>query len=212
MAATEKAVIIMVHGAFHRPIHYEPVLRALRDKGFTVLAPELPTTGLDPSLTYTDDVELINQVLEPVFNEGKEVVVVAHSFGALPASHCIEGESVTERKECGLKGGIRHYINVCGMSYAEKGKDFMGKHNEFAAQDYHRVEVSTTCIFLSQSPSNIIIENRDIPVSINALFRSNHHDRMGWCIYSTRRSPYSTATLRQNRSRSYGRASSKRIV
>lgn len=139
---SEKPVILLVHAAFHRPAHYEPVLGALRDRGFAVVAPELPTTGEDPSLTYTDDIAVINSAMEPLFDEGREVVIVAHDFGALPASHCIEGESVTERAECGLKGGIRHYINVCGLSYSERGKDIIGKNEDFPLQEYHRVDVS----------------------------------------------------------------------
>lgn len=139
---TKKPVILLVHAAFHRPIHYESVLSTLRDRGFTVVAPELPTTGDDPSLTYADDIAVLERVLQPLFERGREVVMVAHDFGALPASHCIEGESVAERRECGLAGGIRHYVNVCGLSYSERGRDIVGKRNEFPLQEYHDVDVS----------------------------------------------------------------------
>lgn len=138
----EKPVILLVHAAFHRPVHYESVLSTLRDRGFTVVAPELPTTGVDPNLTYTDDTAVIDRVLGPLFDQGREVVIVAHDFGALPASHCIEGESVAERLECGLKGGIRHYVNVCGLSYSERGRDIIGKQDDCPLQEYHDVEVS----------------------------------------------------------------------
>lgn len=143
--ATEKPLILFVHAAFHRPIHYNAVLNSLRDKNFTVIAPELPSTGADPTLTYADDVDVLNSALEPLLDQGKEVVVVAHDFGALAASHCIEGESVSERAECGLGGGIRHYINVCGLSYPEMGRNIVGKREDFPLPDYYHVEVSYTC-------------------------------------------------------------------
>lgn len=145
--ATVKPVVLLVHGAFQQPAHYESVLSPLRDKGFTVVAPKLPTTGADPSLDYTDDLDVINQVLEPLLDAGREVIILAHSFGTLPASHCIEGESVAERHDCGFKGGIIHYINVCGFSYPERGRNIMGKHESFPLQDYYDVEVSVPSIY-----------------------------------------------------------------
>lgn len=139
--AVDKPVILLIHGAFYQPVHYREVLDELRDKGFTVEAPALPTTGMDPELTYVDDVEVINETLHPFLDAGKEVIVVAHSSGTLPASHCIEGESVAERAECGLKGGIRHYINVCGLAYPRRGKNFLGNGDDSPLQDFHYVEV-----------------------------------------------------------------------
>ncbi|KAG6356439.1 hypothetical protein INS49_015827 [Diaporthe citri] len=117
--AADKPVILLVHGAFYQPVHYQEVLDQLRDRGFTVEAPALPTTGTNPELTYVDDVEVINETLLPILDAGREVIMVAHSSGTLPASHCIEGESVAERAECDLKGGIRHYINE--FHYVEDG-------------------------------------------------------------------------------------------
>lgn len=140
--APDKPVILLIHGAFYQPIHYNEVLGKLSEKGFTVAAPALPTTGTDPDLTYEDDVEVINQTLLKLLDDGKEVILVAHSTGALPASHCIEGESVAERAECGLKGGIRHYINVCGLAYPRRGKCFLGKEDDSPLQEYHFVKVS----------------------------------------------------------------------
>ncbi|KAL1852436.1 hypothetical protein Daus18300_012195 [Diaporthe australafricana] len=138
--APDKPVILLVHGAFYQPIHYNEVLGKLREKGFAVAAPALPTTGTNPDLTYEDDVEVINKTLLKFLDDGKEVIVVAHSTGALPASHCIEGESVAERAECGLKGGIRHYINVCGLAYPRRGKCFLGKEDDSPLQEYHFVK------------------------------------------------------------------------
>lgn len=138
----QKPTILLVHDAFHPPTLYEPFLAPLRALGFPVVAPALPTTGLDPSLTHADDLEVLNAELEPLFADGREVIVVAHSFGALPASHCVEGESVVERAECGLTGGIRHYVNVCGLAYPERGRNVMGKEEGFPLQCYHHTEVS----------------------------------------------------------------------
>jgi len=145
--ATEKPVILLVHGAFHQPRQYEAVLAPLRERGFTVVAPALPTTGLVPDYDYEDDVEVLNHVLGPILDDGKEAVIVAHGVGTLPASHCVEGESVAERTECGLPGGIKAYINVCGLSHAARGLNIMAKPGGSPVPDYYHLEVS------SQGPS-----------------------------------------------------------
>lgn len=124
----------------------------MREKGFTVVAPQLPTTGTDPQVDYTDDVEVINRALEPLLEAGKEVVIIAHSFGTLSASHCIEGESVAERKECGMAGGIKSYINVCGFAYPERGRNIIGKHDGFPMQEYYHAVVSVRPIVAAAMP------------------------------------------------------------
>lgn len=139
--AADKPVIILIHGAFYQPIHYQDVADKLRQKGFTVEVPTLPTTGTNPDLTYADDVKTINETLQPFLDSGREVIMVAHSSGTLPASHCTEGESVAERAECGLKGGIQHYINVCGLAYPRRGKNFLGNEYDSPLQEFHFVEV-----------------------------------------------------------------------
>lgn len=138
--AAEKPVILLVHDAFHRPEHYEAVLGPLRDKGYTVVAPSLPTTGENPGTTFIDDMAVINQDLQPLLDQGKEVIIAAHGFGTLPASQCVEGESVAERTDCGLEGGIRHYINVCGLAYPYKGRSILGTESDFPIQEYHLEE------------------------------------------------------------------------
>ena len=140
--AADKPVILLIHGAFYQPVHYQEVVDKLREQGFTVEAPALPTTGTNPDLTYVDDVEVINDTLQPLLDNGREVIIVAHSSGTLPASHCIEGESVDERAECGLKGGIQHYINVCGLAYPRRGRSFLGNQDDSPLQEFHYVEVS----------------------------------------------------------------------
>lgn len=138
--AAEKPAILLVHDAFYRPEHYDAVLDPLRDKGYKVVAPSLPTTGETPGTTYTDDVDVINQDLQPLLDQGKEVIIVAHGFGTLPASQCVEGESIAERVDCGFGGGVRHYINVCGLAYPYKGRSILGTESDFPIQEYHHEE------------------------------------------------------------------------
>ena len=136
-----KPIIVIVTGAFHRPSHYDAVIRPLQEKGFQVLVPILSTGNGDPEMTHFDDVKAIHSDLLPLLDEGNEAVIVSHSYGSLPASHSIENQTLSERAARGLKGGIKHYICVTGMAYPAKGRSFMGDESEFPAMPYHRVEV-----------------------------------------------------------------------
>lgn len=160
MATTEKPALLLVHDAFHRPEHYEPVLGPLRAQGYTVVAPSLPTTGTNPGTTYAQDVAVLDQHLRPLLDRGAEVVIVAHGFGALPASQCVEGESVAERADCGLAGGIRHYINVCGLAYPHKGRSILGTDSDFPVQAYHR-ERDDGLVYLLDTAKSVLYS--DLP-------------------------------------------------
>ena len=96
MRTTSKPVIVIVHGAFHPPVYYRKFIEPLRASGYTVLAPAMPTTGLDDSVagkTYRDDVRRIYESLLPLLDEGREAVIVGHSQVRMQP-----GEPTTELK------------------------------------------------------------------------------------------------------------------
>ncbi|KAK7753804.1 hypothetical protein SLS62_004169 [Diatrype stigma] len=116
-----KPIIVIVHGAFHPPIYYRKLIEPLRAQGYTVLAPPMPTTGLDDSVngtTYVDDVRRIHESLLPLFDkEGREAVVVGHSQGGIAAAAVTEGQTVAERKARGLQGGIRAMVYIAAGAH-----------------------------------------------------------------------------------------------
>ena len=141
----KKPIILIVPGAFHKPVHYDAVVKPLQEKGFEVLIPTLVTGQGSPDATHADDVKAIHSELLPLLDEGHEAIIIAHSYGSLPACHSIENQTVSERSARGLKGGIKHYICVSGMAFPAKGKSFMGDESDFPEMPYHRLEVCQTC-------------------------------------------------------------------
>lgn len=125
-----KPIIVIVHGAFHPPIYYRKLIEPLRAQGYTVLAPALPTTGLDDSVagtTYVDDVRRIYESLLPLLDEeGREAVVVGHSQGGIAASAATEGQTVAERKARGLGGGIKAVVYIAAVALPERGLSLLG--------------------------------------------------------------------------------------
>lgn len=127
--ATEKPVIVLAHGAWHPPHYYRKMIEALRKTGFIVLAPPLPTTGLDDSVadkTYVDDVKRIHEALVPHLDAGQQAVIVSHSQGGIAGSAATEGQTVEDRKARGLNGGIKAIIYLTAFAFTEKGASLIG--------------------------------------------------------------------------------------
>lgn len=92
-----KPSIVIVPGSFATPGLYQDCVLALRAKGFPALEVFLPTTqkrvGLEPA-TMQEDAAKIKSVAEALIAQGKEVVVVCHSYGGCPTTEGLVGVPV----------------------------------------------------------------------------------------------------------------------
>src|SRR5205085_5835564 len=73
----------------------------------------LPSVGLGPGIgrdtppaTMYDDAAFIAKEMENLADAGKEIILVAHSYGGMPATQSTKGLSVQERQKEGKKGGL----------------------------------------------------------------------------------------------------------
>jgi pimeloyl-ACP methyl ester carboxylesterase len=152
-----KPVIVLVPGLFHKPSSWAKVAGPLRDHGYTVLTPPLAVggdlTGKTPaslewkelaSKSFVDDRQVILDAVMPLLDEGKTAILVGHSFGSVPATLAVEGQTVAERQERGLKGGVVALVVIAGFAYPVKGKSVFGDENEPPLMPYHVLEVSGT--------------------------------------------------------------------
>lgn len=129
MAATpspsSSPVIVIVHGAFHPPVFYQPLVAALKaaPHNYTVLAPALPSTGSDDSVagkTYVDDVRRIHADLLPLLDAGRQAVLVCHSQGGIAGSAAAENQTVVDRNTRGLPGGVKAVVYISAFAFGEK--------------------------------------------------------------------------------------------
>jgi pimeloyl-ACP methyl ester carboxylesterase len=67
---------ILVHGKFHGPWCWDPVITKL-DPAIQVYAPELPSQSL------SDDAALVRQIINKCRQDGRRVVVVGHSYAGM---------------------------------------------------------------------------------------------------------------------------------
>ena len=106
-SCSKNPAIALVTGAFHSPSHYQKVLTILENSKFETHCQALPCLNCDkPQVaTAAKDVAYIrHESLQPLIEDGKEILLVMHSYGGIPGSAAAKGLSVVERREHGLKG------------------------------------------------------------------------------------------------------------
>lgn len=120
MAISQKPVIVLVHGAWHRPVHFLPLVTLLQERNYDVDVPSLATAGWQPSVSKAsvpEDVEVISKTLDQHLGAGREVVLLCHSYGGLPATAAAVGRTIADRQTgSGGRGGIKAMIYVAAFA------------------------------------------------------------------------------------------------
>jgi hypothetical protein len=144
--AQPKPLIVIVPGAFHAVDAYPAFTSLLKQSGYEVLQVPLTTAGdagkVSVEASHLDDARAIEAQLVPLLDQGREAIVITHSYGSLPGTEAIAGQTVSERKERGLNGGVTTFIVVSGFAFPAVGKNLFGGDDEFPPMPYHRLEVS----------------------------------------------------------------------
>jgi alpha-beta hydrolase superfamily lysophospholipase len=144
-------IIVIVPGAFHRPSHYGPIISLLEAEGFQVLCKDLVTCGgsagvIDPNTDHLDDAREIFSDLQPLLDTGREAIVVSHSYGSLPSTELVAGQSIVERSARGLRGGVKAAINIAGFAFPVVHKNFQGGDDITPPMPYHIVKVRCSLV------------------------------------------------------------------
>ena len=85
--ATEKPTILLAHGAWHVPAHYEPTAKPLREAGFEVIIPQHKSVSKDlksdPGSAMQKDAAALADILRQILSDGKDVILLMHSYGGV---------------------------------------------------------------------------------------------------------------------------------
>ncbi|PVH74121.1 alpha/beta-hydrolase, partial [Cadophora sp. DSE1049] len=108
-----KPSILLIPGSFALPEFYDPVMDIVRAKGYSIRGLHLPTVGLSSGKpregappTMYDDAAFIAKEVQVLVDEGKDVILICHSYGGTPTSQSTKGLSKAERQAEGKEGGI----------------------------------------------------------------------------------------------------------
>ncbi|KAK7707496.1 hypothetical protein SLS64_007015 [Diaporthe eres] len=112
--AIAKPDIVIVPGAWQIEPSWTLFRGYLEKAGYNVSQVTLPSVGV--SLTGLDtDVSATQAVIDPLLEEGKEVVVLCHSMGGLVAANSVESRDIASRSVGGLEGGVVQLIYLAAF-------------------------------------------------------------------------------------------------
>lgn len=151
---SSKPAIILIPGGFCSPEAYAKLASTLEEYGYETIVIRLRTCtdspGGDPStsewktlaqLTPFDDAKLVHEALSGLAEQGKEALLVGHSYGSLPMLASCQGWTTRERSAKGLQGGIKGVVYLAGFTHAQRGKGIMGNTEYLPVLPYHKLEV-----------------------------------------------------------------------
>lgn len=108
--------IVLVHGAWHTPPNYIKFSDALAVAGFTVECPSLPScnNASPPNASFAEDVACVRNVVEKLVSEGKQVLMVMHSYGGAVGTEAVTQDVTrSNRALAGQSGGVIHLLYQC---------------------------------------------------------------------------------------------------
>jgi alpha-beta hydrolase superfamily lysophospholipase len=131
---SSKPTILLIPGSFALPEFYDPVFEAVRAQGYDIKGLHKPSVGLSsrqnrpgPPPTMYDDAAYIAGEAEKLIDEGKDVILVPHSYGGVPTSQCTKGLTKAERQAAGKSGGIVNiaYLTCLVPALGQTAKDVL---------------------------------------------------------------------------------------
>ncbi|KAF2705646.1 alpha/beta-hydrolase [Pleomassaria siparia CBS 279.74] len=103
-----KPTFVLVPGSFSKPEFYDNIVELIRTKGYEIQVVAIVTVGKKPGMppSMYDDAAVISEAVTKYADEGKDVVLLAHSYGGIPITESMKDVSKTNREKAGEKGGV----------------------------------------------------------------------------------------------------------
>jgi len=115
-----KPTIVFLPCAWHTTAYYAPVRTALSTHGYSTAAIALPSLNPRTNIyDFFEDVKVIKDAVTNLVDEGKDVILVCHSYSGLPGPEALRGLGKSERQKNGEKGGVARLIFVMAIMLPE---------------------------------------------------------------------------------------------
>lgn len=84
--------LVFVPGSWHRPTCYNKITKLLQEKyKLRCISVTLRSTSGDATATFKDDLDAVREQLSSETRAGRDVVVIAHSYGGMVGNSAIKG-------------------------------------------------------------------------------------------------------------------------
>ncbi|KAI0407384.1 hypothetical protein F4802DRAFT_605557 [Xylaria palmicola] len=114
--ASSKPTVFFLPGGYHTSWIYDSVRSILSDRGFSTDACDLVSVGTaDASVGMYSNAMHLRSQLTKIIDEGKEIVLVAHSYGGIVGSNAVDGLITEQRASQGKQGGIVLILYLAGL-------------------------------------------------------------------------------------------------
>ncbi|KIV77371.1 hypothetical protein PV11_09169 [Exophiala sideris] len=115
-----KPVIVFVPGAWHPPTCFRYVMDKLEAAGYETIGVSFASVGASKQLQdIGPDVEAIQNVVRPIVDQGRDVMLVVHSYGGVVGGESVRGLDKVSRAKEGKEGGITHLYYCCAFALPE---------------------------------------------------------------------------------------------
>ena len=116
MRASILPTILAVPGAWHTVESFDSVKKIFTERNYDFVSQNAPGV-VDANSTVTGDAaSLRTNLLGPLVEAGKDVIVMMHSYGGMYGSQAVEGLSKRERTQSGKQGGVISLIYVSAVT------------------------------------------------------------------------------------------------
>lgn len=90
--------LVFIPGSWHKPTCYNKVINILeKEHKLNCISVTLRSTSGDPQATFKDDLDAARDAISSETNQGRNVIVVAHSYGGIVGNSAIKGFANTNQ-------------------------------------------------------------------------------------------------------------------
>lgn len=127
-----KPSLVFVPSAWHAANTWDGVTSLLTEQGYNCTSVTLPSTLGDPSATFLQDLTTVRDAITAQTKEGRDVVVVVHSYSGSVGASAIKG--LTKTKDATEPSSEGHVVGMAMIAaeFAVPGKSFIDSFGEKA--------------------------------------------------------------------------------
>ncbi|UNI20178.1 hypothetical protein JDV02_006294 [Purpureocillium takamizusanense] len=186
--------LVFVPGAWHKPSCYDKIIPLLQERHkLRCIAITLPSTTGDRDATFKDDLDVAREAIAGETTRGRDVVVVAHSYGGMVGNSAVKGFTRRPRDAAGAEDDDDGH--VIGLILIASGFTFTGvafmdpflgrpppAWRANAATGFAELVADPRDLFYHDLPADEAERRAGelAPQSLRALFEGGEHAYAGW--------------------------------